>query len=397
MAGELQLSVDVEEALFADIPAERRLALPAEVPSPAELRTQVNLALAQGLLRRAQRIEIDISAGARDVVRAIHLRRLICVAEARPEGGTRLSVSGVCSLFRRTTLYGRAMASLLPRLAWCGDYALRAWGDFDGAERLLRLDATCDIKPSRPPRPYDSKLEERFARDFAKVAPDWELSREPAAIAVAGTLVFPDFGLRHEGRTWLVEIVGFWTPEYVQRKFDAYRGSGVLLCVDERLGCGRPSESDLAVVWFRRRIDPEQVLEALTSIDPVGFDVRTTELRLRDYFIDFAGRHPQRGEVHRRLEQLRVGDELDLRVHDQRCVLCQGGVAVAALSASASRHWRPRLGDVESVTVAAFVHRRAAESGARYRGQLQVHEWRVPLVQIRWRPQPDHPASTGGP
>jgi predicted nuclease of restriction endonuclease-like RecB superfamily len=59
---------------------------------------------------------------------------------------------------------------------------------------------------------YDSRLEERFAREFRRVAPDWDLLREPEPIAAEGALIFPDFALQHRSdpsRRWLLEIVGF--------------------------------------------------------------------------------------------------------------------------------------------------------------------------------------------
>ena len=76
------------------------------------------------------------------------------------------------------------------------------------------------IFPSGEPRRYDSQLEERFARDFARLAAAWEVVREPEPVVVGRGLVFPDFALIHRTRTerrWLLEIVGFWTPDYFVR------------------------------------------------------------------------------------------------------------------------------------------------------------------------------------
>jgi predicted nuclease of restriction endonuclease-like RecB superfamily len=71
------------------------------------------------------------------------------------------------------------------------------------------------------PRRYDSLLEERFAREFRRLAPAWDVIREPEPIAAAGTLIFPDFAVQRRSdptRRWLLEIVGFfWTPDYVKR------------------------------------------------------------------------------------------------------------------------------------------------------------------------------------
>jgi len=86
-------------------------------------------------------------------------------------------------------------------------------------------------------------VEERFAREFRRLAPVWDVTREPEPIAAGGTLIFPDFALRHRSdlaREWLLEIVGFWTPDYVARKLALYRSAGLpnlILCIDEGRNC----------------------------------------------------------------------------------------------------------------------------------------------------------------
>ncbi len=49
----------------------------------------------------------------------------------------------------------------------------------------------------------------------------------------------PDFRLVHpDGRTFLLEIVGYWRPEYLRKKFNQVRKSGrddIILLVSERL------------------------------------------------------------------------------------------------------------------------------------------------------------------
>src|SRR2546427_5183295 len=49
------------------------------------------------------------------------------------------------------------------------------------------------------------------------------------SVQAGGTLIFPDFALRHraDGRRWLVEIVGFWTRDYVERKLALLRVAGL--------------------------------------------------------------------------------------------------------------------------------------------------------------------------
>ena len=390
-----QLGVDAEQALFASVPAERRLTVTTPLPSPPELRARVNLALAQGLVARSIRVQIDLDASVRDIVRVVHLQRLICVATRRAGGSCRLDISGVTTLFRRTTLYGRSLASLVPRLAWCGRFALRARCLLAGEEQTLMLGPTDGLKPARAPKRYDSKLEARFASDFARAAPDWTLIREPEAMAVGEHLVFPDFGVERNGQRWLIEIVGFWTPEYLEGKLQRLRDTGVLLCIDQRLACGAHEVADLPVVWFRRRLDPQAVLDALSRIEPARPDCATAEprprpilppqteaLELRDYFIDFAGRKPPEHPIHQRLGRVRVGDVVHLREQHGRGALATDDGVIALLSAGASATWLPRAAQIHAVRIVSLAPRHRSQSGAAFRHHLEVDRWLVPLVAI---------------
>lgn len=182
---------------------------------------------------------------------------------------TGLELSGPYALFRRTLVYGRALSEILPALMWCDRFRLEAKCILDGREMILQLGSGDPIFPAAPPRRYDSKLEERFARDFRRLAPDWDVVREPEAVRAGETLIFPDFALRHraDGRRWLVEIIGFWTPEYLERKLTSLRAaklSNLILCVDESRSCGdelMPCSSRL--VRFHRWVDAAAVLRAI--------------------------------------------------------------------------------------------------------------------------------------
>lgn len=261
---------DLLEAMFGDLPGERLLpAVPVGI-EPTSLVLRANLALVGGLLARATRVRILLQGNARDVVRYALLRGLLCVVYAEPSGTLTLEVSGPLSLFRRTCVYGRALASLVPRLLHCDRFELLADCTLHGKQQVVRVRSGDPIFPGDPPKRFDSKLEQRFARDFAKAATDWDVIREPAPIAADGTLIFPDFALVHRRnrarRAWL-EIVGFWTPTYLAEKLRRLRSAGLdelILCVDADLNCGPSDLPDSArVVRFKRRIDPNAVLGLL--------------------------------------------------------------------------------------------------------------------------------------
>jgi predicted nuclease of restriction endonuclease-like RecB superfamily len=255
------------DLLFADLPGERPVRAPSPPPTPAEAMLRTNLAIAQAVLMRASRVELSVEGGVRPIVRLAKLRGLLCAIADPPEGGRPLlEISGPFSLFQHTLLYGRALAELLPHLAWCARFELRAACALRGRLATVSFETGDPIFPAAPPVPFDSRLEERFARDLARLAPDWDLLREPEPLRAGGTLIFPDFLLRHRlhpRRQVLIEIVGFWTPQYLTAKLEKLRQTEAvcLLCIDTDRACALGDlPPNLPVLRFHRRIDAAAVL-----------------------------------------------------------------------------------------------------------------------------------------
>ena len=264
---------EVLASMFADLPGERRLARIPRDLSPGELALRTNLEIARTLLYRASSVRIDLFGNARSIVRHARLRGLICTV--RPSSGEDacvLDVSGPFSLFRRTLVYGRALGELVPLLTWCNRFEITAKCVIVGSAGTLHLQSGDPIFPAREPRRFDSKIEERFATEFARHAPDWDLAREPEPIEADGTLIFPDFALwsrRRPDRRWLLEIVGFWTPDYLRRKLARLRTarlSNLVLCIDADRNC---TEEELPpgapVIRYRRKIEVSEVLSVLEA------------------------------------------------------------------------------------------------------------------------------------
>ncbi len=376
-----------EEHLFADLPGERRIRSPAPLPDPHSLATRTNLALAQGLLRLASEVALEIYGGARAVVRQVRLRRLLCtVRRAGPEG-VRLDISGPFSLFRRTTMYGRALASILPLLPWCQRFELLARCMLRGRAVSVRMRPGDPIAVGEPPRAYDSRLEERFAREFARANLDWDLIREPEPVEAGEALVFPDFAVVHRRDTakrFLLEIVGFWTPDYLREKLDRLRAMPqvpMVLCIDRGLNC---SAGDLPaharIVWFQKRIEPCAVMAAIEAAATIATHVE--RLGLGDLFIDWAGRCPAAAPVHRRLAVLKVGDTVGFRKDGSRIAIVAEGEPIAMLSRPGCARWISRLDRVVSAKLVGMVERHGAQSARQWRDGLQCEHWTVPIVEV---------------
>jgi len=263
----------LRDSLFNDLPGERPVApLPAGL-SPVELALRTNLALTRTLLFHAARVELELEGNARAVVRYARLRGLLCaVKRPGPTRGACLELSGPYSLFRRTLVYGRALGDVVPQLWWCDRFSLAADCVIREQALALELSSRDPVLPSEEPKRFDSKIEARFAREFARLAPDWDVVREPEPVDAGGSLIFPDFMLVHRPspeRRWLLEIVGFWTVGYLESKLRRLRAAGLgnlILCVDEDRNCGEDDlPSGARVLRFRRWVDAEAVLALVAA------------------------------------------------------------------------------------------------------------------------------------
>ncbi|MDQ2685329.1 MAG: DUF790 family protein, partial [Thermoproteota archaeon] len=66
---------------------------------------------------------------------------------------------------------------------------------------------------------FDSKIERKFLEQFELFQTGWTIEREPEPIITKQKAAFiPDFVLSKFGNQVIVEIIGFWTKEYLERK-----------------------------------------------------------------------------------------------------------------------------------------------------------------------------------
>jgi uncharacterized protein len=66
---------------------------------------------------------------------------------------------------------------------------------------------------------FDSVVEEKFAKRFEQAETGWKLTREPDPLVLSnGGAFIPDFVFEKYDRKIYLEIVGFWTKEYLERK-----------------------------------------------------------------------------------------------------------------------------------------------------------------------------------
>ena len=269
----------IEASLYADLDAQQVLAEVDARWDPADLLSQYNLSLAQTALFDATTVRIRAS-DPKAVVSAVKRLRLLYEVRRLPaderqtvaDTDREIVVTGPDSLFRNTRRYGTRFARLLRTVAKTAAWRLDATIDDRGTERELTLTDNDVSVPGADPVTevtYDSGVEESFARRFAALDLDWDLVREPDPIAAGEHVVIPDFAFdwKHGEFRVYFEIMGFWTPEYVEKKLSRLADINdveLVVAVDESLGVGEEIEArDHRAVPYSGSVRVKDVRDAL--------------------------------------------------------------------------------------------------------------------------------------
>lgn len=226
---------EVEARLFADIIECHRLKEFVGYADGAALLARYNVAQVQTALFDAVEMTIWARDDFKTILRYAKLARLLHTIRREGSDGYVFRFDGPASLLRSTHRYGAALARFLPALIACRGWRMHAVVRRRGRGWPHRLELSpVDGLTSHlpPPEEFDSNLEQTFAERWGNDARDgWTLLREGAVLHREQRVFVPDFVLRHaDGRRVLLEVVGFWTPEYLQAKLRTLR-----LFRDERI------------------------------------------------------------------------------------------------------------------------------------------------------------------
>ncbi len=271
-------SAQLEEGLYADLRENQIIAF--EAVGAGWLIDRYNLAQAQGVLYRASELVIQAHRNDpgeyKNLWRYLKLFGLMHRVTGDADAGYTIILDGPASLFKASTRYGIAFAKFLPALLHATKWSLEAlihpknaFGD-GPEEARFQLDSSTTLKSHYAKgKVFDSILEHGFAERFKKTRTDWLLEREVDLIDLGGTVMIPDFRLVHpDGRSISLEIVGFWRPDYLIKKFDKIRRSGrrdMVVAVSSKLNLGETAKKlegiEDQVVFFKGVLEPKAVLE----------------------------------------------------------------------------------------------------------------------------------------
>ncbi|WP_055075997.1 DUF790 family protein [Pseudanabaena sp. 'Roaring Creek'] len=269
------------QGLYADL-IENRILTQFDKPRAEDLIHRYNLSQVQGIFYRASHMTLKVHRNDpgeyKLLFRYLKLFQLMSYIEGDVDYGFTITVDGATSLFGTSTRYGLAIAKLLPALLHVTKWSLQATlvekDPYSKKKRtgLFTLDSECGLVSHYPAgKMYDSAIESSFAERWADLKTEWKLEREVDLIPIPGSVMIPDFRLVHpDGRSYLLEIVGYWRPEYLRKKFSQVRQANcenLILAISERLNlekAGVKVIEDIGMtLWFKDKLLPKAVLQAI--------------------------------------------------------------------------------------------------------------------------------------
>ncbi len=267
-------------------------------------------------------------------------------------------VDGPLSLFKQTDRYGTSIAKLLPSIiSVAGQWYIHAWiirktmsgkkmyefkftssempllmssysspsslpssqllpyngevtvGEGKGEKEGASLNA--ETKSASVLSTFDSTVEEKFAKRFEQLNSGWNLIREPDPIIISGGRAFiADFMFERYGgsRRVYLEIVGFWTREYLENKLKKLsqvtfkkdigdnnndnNSVDLFIAVNQDLQCSKVTSSSFStlaispekILYYRNTSVPVRpILDYLRKIDrdEIERHTRDTNLKIR--------------------------------------------------------------------------------------------------------------------
>lgn len=243
---------------------------------PKELLRQYNLSATQTLLFDAVELEFSVSDNYQEIFGLLtYLGLMYTVNE-----DLTVNVTGPAALFKQTRKYGTTVAKLVPSLMKADEWSLSAHVETEvsGETRIYEFSVNSSRDHLFPEQTtvesFDSAVERDFAARIDSLADGWTVTREPTILRTGNRVMIPDFSFERAGNKFYLEVIGFWTPEYLAEKVEKVRQvrseQPLILAINADLNCTR-SDFDAAnvehVFFYDDQIPVKPVLDQLHEID----------------------------------------------------------------------------------------------------------------------------------
>ena len=267
-----ELGVDSIRYMFSDLDEEKKI-IKFNIIKAEDLIKWYNLSLLQTLLFKSYKLTVYVSSNWKEIVRRAKWLGLMYFAYDKP---LRLEFIGPATLVKLTEKYGRNIAVLLPYIVSTPDWRIEAEIVLGKKfKRIYKLELknykelkAVEIDEKR----FDSSVEEKFYKDFISVAKDWKIVREPEPLVVNNRLFMPDFLVEKGNLRVYIEIVGFWTKEYIKEKLEKLKKvkEPILILLNEELG--KEKFQGMDVITYKKKVDISQVYKWLKQVEAKYFE-----------------------------------------------------------------------------------------------------------------------------
>ncbi|MEM3833479.1 MAG: DUF790 family protein [Thermoprotei archaeon] len=263
--------------------------------SPEELIKLYNLSLTQTLLFKCTNLVADIKTTGhktRQILWSIKRNGLLYMAEKINES-VRITIDGPASIIKQTERYGTNLAKTLPLIISADHWNIEAsiirktrYKNKHLTYKFITNDTNKHLYPVQLLEGtviYDSSLEEDFHKRFNTLKSDWTIIREPEPLVVGTKIFIPDFVFIRNNEKIYLEIVGFWTKEYIKRKIEKMRdlkNVKMIIAIDESIDEFKTEELPHTIIKFKRSLPSYEVLKTLNSLSPKNITKEMTELKI---------------------------------------------------------------------------------------------------------------------
>jgi uncharacterized protein len=246
------------------------------------------------------------------------------------------SIDGPLSIFKLTNKYGVLIAKVIPKIISASKWSIKASiikNSFSG-RKLYDFDLSSDSEvhffnsindrfyndyPFEDSNSinlnFDSFVETKFAMQFEKFHTGWKLVREPDPLILpSGRAFIADFLFERYGKKIYFEIIGFWTVQYLERKFKKIyeiskfsdNKNDLLIAINEnnlvsessemkKLLSGSILDYNKIIIYKKDLIPMKKILFYLKSIDNkiMNQNLETYRSEMTEYIIDLLNKNQE--------------------------------------------------------------------------------------------------------
>jgi predicted nuclease of restriction endonuclease-like RecB superfamily len=265
----------IEASLWADMEDEQLLVSFRDI-DPRDLLRAYNLALVQTLLFKARKMEVLVPEGCISIVSSAKRLGLMYRVERRGDSFW-VEIEGPLSALKLCERYGTSMARLIPGIvsqprwevsasvAWKGERP--SMFELSSAREGGLLAYHGDEGAGAGTGDASSEKEKLIPR-LQSALPGWTVEEVSSPMTIEGATFLPDLKISKGGISIYLEMLGFWTEDYVRKRGASLLSKGggehgYLTFADRGMTCSMHGAKGTGVILYDKRSLVKEVVSAV--------------------------------------------------------------------------------------------------------------------------------------